>query len=70
MRLDRFTIRNLELFDPLDPDGKSLLGVIDRTVTPMGARMLRRVLAFVCHAAQAVEFFVDPGVDYLAARCR
>ena len=44
VRLDRFTIRNLELFEPLDPDGKSLLGVIDRTVTPMGARLLRRWL--------------------------
>ena len=37
-------MRNLELFEPLDPDGKSLLGVIDRTVTPMGARLLRRWL--------------------------
>lgn len=44
VRLDRFTIRNLELFEPLDPDGKSLLGVIDRTITPMGARLLRRWL--------------------------
>ncbi len=44
VRLDRFTIRNLELFEPLDPDGKSLLGVIDRTLTPMGARLLRRWL--------------------------
>lgn len=44
VRLDRFTMRNLELFEPLDPDGKSLLGVIDRTVTPMGARLLRRWL--------------------------
>ena len=44
VRLDRFTIRNLELFEPLDPEGKSLLGVIDRTVTPVGARLLRRWL--------------------------
>lgn len=44
VRLDRFTIRNLEIFDALDPDGKSLLSVIDRTVTPMGARLLRRWL--------------------------
>ncbi len=44
VRLDRFTIRNLELFEPLDAEGKSLLGVLDRTVTPMGARLLRRWL--------------------------
>jgi DNA mismatch repair protein MutS len=40
VRLDRFTIRNLELLAPLNEDGKSLLSVIDRTVTPMGARMM------------------------------
>jgi len=40
VRLDRFTIRNLELLAPLNEDGKSLLSVLDRTVTPMGARMM------------------------------
>ena len=59
MRLDRFTIRNLELFDPLDPDGKSLLGVIDRTVTPMGARMLRRWLQMPLKDAKAVNERLD-----------
>lgn len=42
VRLDRFTVRNLELIQPLGEDGKSLLDVIDRTVSPMGARLLRR----------------------------
>lgn len=42
VRLDRFTVRNLELTQPLNPDGKSLLSVIDRTVTPMGARTMLR----------------------------
>lgn len=46
VRLDKFTVRNLELLDPLGEDGKSLLDVIDRTVTPMGARMLRRWITF------------------------
>ena len=46
VRLDNFTIRNLELTDSMAPDGKSLLDVIDRTLTPMGARMLRRWVLF------------------------
>lgn len=46
VRLDRFTVRNLELIDPLDEDGKSLLSVLDRTVSPMGGRMLRRWILF------------------------
>ena len=46
VRLDKFTIRSLELLNPMQDDGKSLLNVIDRTVTPMGGRMLRRWLVF------------------------
>lgn len=46
VRLDNFTIRNLELTDSMAPDGKSLLDVIDRTLTPMGARLLRRWVLF------------------------
>ncbi len=46
VRLDRFTIRNLELLNPLDEDGKSLLSVLDRTSTPMGSRLLHRWLLF------------------------
>ena len=46
VRLDQFTIRSLELLSPLQEDGASLLGVIDRTVTPMGGRMLRRWIVF------------------------
>lgn len=42
--MDRFTIRNLELVQPNHPDGKSLAQTIDRTGSPMGARMLRRWL--------------------------
>ena len=46
VRLDKFTIRSLELIAPMQDDGKSLLDVIDHTVTPMGGRMLRRWLVF------------------------
>ena len=46
VRLDRFTIRNLELVNPMNAEGKSLLDVINRTVSPMGARMLRRWILF------------------------
>ena len=42
VRLDRFTVRNLELVQPMNEDGRSLLDVMDRTLTPMGARTLRR----------------------------
>jgi DNA mismatch repair protein MutS len=43
--LDKFTVRNLELFNSNSVDGKSFAQVIDRTVTPMGARMLKRFIA-------------------------
>ena len=46
VRLDRFTIRSLELVSPMQEDGSSLLNVIDKTVTAMGGRMLRRWLVF------------------------
>ncbi len=46
VRLDKFTIRNLELIDSMSEDGKSLLSVIDRTLSPMGARLLRRWILF------------------------
>ena len=46
VRLDKFTVRSLELLQPMQDDGKSLLNVIDRTISPMGGRMLRRWLVF------------------------
>ena len=46
VRLDKFTIRSLELIQTLQDDGTSLLDVVDKTVTPMGGRMLRRWLVF------------------------
>jgi len=43
--LDRFTIRNLELFSPIQENGKSLIDVIDKTISPMGSRLLKRWMA-------------------------
>jgi DNA mismatch repair protein MutS len=43
--LDRFTIRNLELFQPIHESGKSLIDVIDKTISPMGSRLLKRWMA-------------------------
>ncbi|HKL33779.1 MAG TPA: DNA mismatch repair protein MutS, partial [Tangfeifania sp.] len=63
--LDRFTIRNLELFSPLHEGGKSLLQVIDKTITPMGSRLLKRWLALplkdigpINERLDVVEFFL------------
>ena len=46
VRLDNFTMRNLEVLQPMNAEGKSLLQVMDQTITPMGSRMMRRWLAF------------------------
>lgn len=55
VRLDRFTVRNLELVDAMSDEGRSLLDVIDRTVTPMGARMLRRWMLFPLKDVAAIN---------------
>ncbi len=44
--LDRFTIRNLELYGSMHEEGKTLADIIDKTITPMGARLLKRWIAF------------------------
>ncbi|MDR0961190.1 MAG: DNA mismatch repair protein MutS [Mediterranea sp.] len=46
VRVDKFTVRNLELLGSINEGGSSLLSVIDKTITPMGARLLRRWLVF------------------------
>jgi len=53
--LDKFTIRNLELFQPLNEGGKSLIDVIDNTISPMGSRMLKRWLALPLKNIQAIN---------------
>lgn len=59
VRLDQFTIRSLELLSPLQDDGASLLGVIDRTVTPMGGRMLRRWIVFPLKDVRPIQERLD-----------
>lgn len=63
--LDRFTIKNLEIFSSFSQDGVSLMDVVDKTVSPMGARMLRSWIAMPLIDAEkiekrydAVEFFL------------
>lgn len=63
--LDKFTIRNLELFASNNENGKSLIDVIDKTVTPMGSRLLKRWLALPLKSVEqinerheAVNYFV------------
>ena len=63
MTLDRFTIRNLELVSPLTPEGMSLLDVLDHTVTPMGARLLRNWILFPLIDPVAINKRLDV-VDY------
>lgn len=46
VRLDRFTTRSLELLAPMNEGGNSLCSIIDKTVSPMGARLLRRWIVF------------------------
>ena len=63
VRMDRFTIRSLELLAPMQEEGRSLLSVIDRTVTPMGGRMLRRWLVFPLKEVVPINERLDM-VDY------
>lgn len=44
--LDRFTVRNLELYGSMNEGGKTLLNVIDKTISPMGGRLMKRWVAF------------------------
>lgn len=46
VRLDKFTVRSLELIGSMNDGGSSLLNVIDRTISPMGARLLKRWIVF------------------------
>ena len=55
VRLDRYTIRSLELVSPMHEGGRSLRDVIDRTVSPMGGRLLTRWLTFPLKDVKAIE---------------
>jgi DNA mismatch repair protein MutS len=68
VRLDKFTIRSLELLGTMNEGGKSLLDVLDKTITPMGARMLKRWIVFPLKEVKLIEdrlsvvefFFKEP----------
>ena len=64
VRMDRFTIRSLELIAPMNEGGSSLLNVIDNTITPMGGRMLRRWMVFPLKDEKPINERLDV-VDYL-----
>ena len=63
VRLDKFTVRNLELVQAMNEDGTSLRDVVDHTLTPMGARMLYRWLLFPLRSVKEIAKRQD-GVEY------
>lgn len=63
VRLDKFTIRSLEIISPMQDGGTSLLNVIDRTVSPMGGRMLHRWIVFPLKDERHINERLDV-VDY------
>ena len=63
VRLDKFTVRNLELLGSMNEGGNSLLNVIDKTITPMGARLLKRWLIFPLKDEKPITERLDV-VDY------
>lgn len=56
MRLDSFTLRNLELISSRETDGLSLYKVINKTITPMGARLLQQWISFPLLSIEQIEF--------------
>lgn len=63
VRLDKFTVRSLELVDAMNEEGASLLSVIDKTISPMGSRMLRRWILFPLKDVKPIEERQN-GVEY------
>ncbi len=63
VRLDKFSVRNLELVSPMCEGGSSLLSVVDHTLTPMGGRLLHRWLLFPLRDLKSVTARQDV-VDY------
>ncbi len=55
VRLDKFTVRSLELLSPMNEGGLSLLDIIDRTITPMGGRLMRRWTVFPLKNKQQID---------------
>ena len=59
VRLDKFTVRSLELVSCMNEGGTSLLDVIDQTLSPMGARMLKRWVVFPLTSKKAIDDRLD-----------
>ncbi|MCL2650961.1 MAG: DNA mismatch repair protein MutS [Candidatus Azobacteroides sp.] len=55
VRLDKFTVRSLELLDTMNEGGKSLLSILDKTITPMGARLLKRWIIFPLKEVKLIQ---------------
>lgn len=62
--LDRFTVRNLELYGTSSDEGVSLLDVLDKASSPMGARMLKRWIAFPLNVVKPIKYRLEI-VDFL-----
>ncbi len=75
--LDRFTIRNLEIFSPVSDDGRSLVDIIDKSVTPMGSRLLKRWVSLPLKSVQTIRdrqsvveyFFKEPQLKEELENC-
>ncbi len=57
--LDKFTIRNLEIFNSISEGGKTLLQVLDKTISPMGGRMLKRWIALPLKEIKPIKNRLD-----------
>ena len=76
MRLDPFTVRSLELVAPMNEGGKTLLSVLEKTISPMGSRLLRRWLLFPLKEEKEIEerlnivehFFRQPTLKELLSK--
>ncbi len=73
VRLDKFTVRSLELVSTMNEGGKSLLDILDKTISPMGSRLLRRWIVFPLKESKPIEkrlnvvenFFREPDLKKL-----
>ena len=73
VRLDKFTVRSLELISTMNEGGKTLLDILDKTVSPMGSRLLRRWIVFPLKEVKPIEerlnvvedFFREPELKKL-----
>ena len=63
VRLDKFTVRSLELIGSMNDGGSSLIDVIDRTISPMGARLLKRWMVFPLKDEKPINDRLN-GVEY------